>query len=251
MSGIVYSKMVNCPMTSLYPADPLRRMLILDLDGVLVDTEPLHFECWNEAFRQLLGFRLEGGHTQLVGLTLDEIYELWMRSCPDSTRQLDTGLRERLLARKTELFLSLGVGRLAPLPGSVELVRAARDAGWYTALASRSKRLRLHRTLELAAVPALFDVVLGSEDVVDPVTDRKIHSRAAEMFGIDPARCWVVEDSLSGIIDALAAGIGMVIGLTTSLDRAALEGAGSHRVIDHLGEITLPALREGVAESTG
>jgi beta-phosphoglucomutase len=237
-------------MTSHLPNNPPRRMLIMDLDGVLVDTEPLNFECWNSAFEQILGFRIEGVHTQLVGLTLDEIYALWMRSCPDPDLRLDTTLRGRLLARKTELFLELGVDRLTPMPGSIELVRVAREGGWYTALASRSLRRRLHKTLEFAHIPALFDVMLGGEDIVDPDTDRKIHSRAAHVFGIAPADCLVVEDSISGIIDALAAGIGTVIGLTTSLDRAALQTAGAHRVIDRLSDIHLPALREEAAPSS-
>src|SRR5689334_17358462 len=57
-----------------------RRMLILDFDGVLVDTEPIHFESWNRAFDELLGFQIDGDYRQLVGLTLDEIYHLWANS---------------------------------------------------------------------------------------------------------------------------------------------------------------------------
>ena len=56
---------------------------------------------------------------------------------------------------------------------------------------SRSLRMRLHRTLDIIHMPALFDLILGSEDAVDPTTDRKNHARAAHIFNIDPLACVV------------------------------------------------------------
>jgi beta-phosphoglucomutase-like phosphatase (HAD superfamily) len=211
-----------------------RRALILDCDGVLVDTEPVHFECWNLAFDELLGLRVPGDHTQLVGLTLDEIYRLWAGS-----QTLTDEARARVLARKTELFYTVGQGRLVPMPGSLGLIQRARSLGWYVSLVSRAYRLRLHRTLEMAGMPSAFDAVLGYEDAVDPATDQKNHARAAIMFSIDPANSLVVEDSLSGVRDARACGIGRVVGLTTSLSAAALREAGAHEVVNHLSEIQI------------
>jgi sugar-phosphatase len=208
-------------------------MLILDFDGVLVDSEPVNFASWNETFDELLGIRIEDDHRQLVGLSLDDVFRLW-RS-PD----LDDVMKARLLARKTELFFSIGAGRLAPMPGSVELIRRAQAEGWYVALASRARRRRLFRTLDVMGMPALFDVILGGEACIQPETDRKDHAKAARMFGIDPLACVVVEDSESGVRDALAAGIGRVIGLTTSLDARALRAAGAHEVVDDLGAVDL------------
>jgi HAD superfamily hydrolase (TIGR01509 family) len=214
----------------------VRRMLILDFDGVLVDTEPIHFESWNRAFEELVNLRVEGDYRQLVGLTLDEIFRHW-----GGSRDLNAELKTQLLARKTELFFTLGAGHLKPMPGSIDLLRNAHARGWYTAVASRSKRLRLMRTFDLVGMPALFDVVLGTEDVVDPQTDRKNHARAGALFGIDPAACVVVEDSVSGVADAATCGIGRVIGFAHTLERDALLAAGAHEVVENLGEIVLTA----------
>ena len=216
-----------------------RRMLILDFDGVLVDTEPIHFESWNQAFEELVNVRVEGDYRQLVGLTLDEIYRHWGSAHPKGALEFSAELKTQLLARKTELFFTLGAGQLKPMPGSIDLLRDAHSRGWYTEVASRSKRLRLLRTLDLVGMPALFDVVLGTEDVVDPQTDRKNHACAGKVFGIDPAACVVVEDSVSGVVDAAACGIGRVIGFAHALDRDALLGAGAHEVFENLGEIVL------------
>jgi len=127
-----------------------RRALILDFDGVLVDTEPVHFESWNQAFGELLGIRrLEGDYRQLVGLRLDEIFQLWTAGNGEIAVELHAEVKSKLLARKTELFFSIGATCLSPMPGSIDLLRRAHAHGWYTMVASRGKRLRLHRTLDL------------------------------------------------------------------------------------------------------
>jgi beta-phosphoglucomutase len=213
-----------------------RRCLILDFDGVLVDTEPLHFEGWQRSFDQLMGIRIEDNYHQLVGLSLEQIYQLWGGSKVDL---LTTDLRQQLLALKTETFLALASKQLEPMPGSIALLRRAQAAGWYTALVTRSLRMRLHKTLDIIHMPALFDLILGSEDAVDPSTDRKDHARAAHIFNIDPLACVVIEDSVSGIQDALDCGIGTVIGLTSSLDARVLLQAGAHKIVPHLDEVVL------------
>jgi sugar-phosphatase len=215
-----------------------RRGLFLDFDGVLVDSEPVHFESWNEAFGQLYGVRLESGRIPHFGLTLEEVYQLWLK---DSNIELTAEMKEQVLAHKTQLFYSIGAERLTPMPGSVELIRKVRSLGWYVAVVSRSRRLRLHGTLELMRIPTHFDLILGSEDAVDLHTDRKDYGRAASILGIDPADCVVIEDSATGVADALAAGIGRVIGLTTSLDAAVLVEAGAHQVVDHLDAVDIEA----------
>ena len=216
-----------------------RRMLILDFDGVLVDTEPVHFESWNRAFDELLGFQIEGDFRQLVGLTLDEIYRLWADSPAGKHITIQPEMKAALLTRKTELYFVIGADRLSPMPGSIDLLRQAHAQGWYTAIASRGVRLRLHRTLDLIHMPALFDAVLGLEDLVDPGTDRKNHARAGKLFGIEPAACVVVEDSASGVADAAACGIGRVIGFAHTIDRDVLLGAGAHEIITHLADVKL------------
>lgn len=221
-----------------------RRALILDFDGVIAHTEPVHFAAWKQAFGELHGLYIEGDYTQLTGLSLQDIYRLWLTANGRGNDHLSEAHKQALLARKTELFFELAAGHLHPLPGSLELIQRAVDAGWYAAVASRALRWRLHRNLELIGMPALFTVVLGSEDVVDSVTDRKVHSRIAHMLDLDPAACVVIEDSASGVADAVDCGIGRVIGLTSSLDAAVLWQARAHEVVDQLDEVQLATALE-------
>ncbi|MBV7327606.1 HAD family phosphatase [Chloroflexi bacterium TSY] len=219
-----------------------KRALILDFDGVVVDTEKLHFDCWNLAFDELLGLQLEGSHQQLVGLSLDAIYQRWLQlgKLQDGSQvppTLSASMQEQLLERKTELYFELGQNLLEPMPGLTPLIRHVQSLGWYVTIASRSRRMRLLRTIEMVGLPPLFDLIMGYEDVADLQTDRKVHTRTITCFGIEPAACVVIEDSVSGIQDALNCGVGFVVGLTTSLIRKTLFTAGAHAVIDHLDEV--------------
>lgn len=218
------------------PSDETRRALILDFDGVLVDSEPLHQESWRLAFEQLLARPITDGPVDEIGHSIDAIFARWSGALG---LEFSAEQREAILARKTAIFYALGADRLRPIPGSIALIRRAQARGWYVAIVSRARRLRLHGTLAIMQMPALFDLVLGSEDGVDPLSDRKDYARAARVFAIDPARCVVVEDSASGVADARAAGIGRVIGLTTTLDAATLCAAGAHQVVDHLDAVEL------------
>lgn len=210
-----------------------RKMLILDFDGVVTDTEPLNYAAWAAMFAQEMGITRPDDHTPLVGLTLNEIFLLWLPELPDVAEQ------ERLLALKNGLFFDLVARGLEPLPGCVDLVRRAIAGGAYTAIVSRSRRVRLLRTLEAIRFPAIFDMVLGYEDGANLTTDRKNHARAAEIYGIDPADCVVIEDSVQGVRDALDCGIGRVIGYTSSLPADTLTGAGAHQVVADLNAVAL------------
>ena len=217
-----------------------RRVLILDFDGVVVDTERVHFESWKAALAETVGASLSGDYRQIVGLSLDELYAMWIDKGVVQPEMLDSATKDLLLARKTDFFFEIGADQLTPVAGAAELVRRAQDQGWYVAIASRGRRIRLLRTLEIARVPAIFELVLCSEDIVDRTTDRKVHSRAAHALGAEPEDCVVVEDSLAGVVDARDSGTGWVVGLTTSSSAPDLYAAGADEVVESLNEITLP-----------
>lgn len=148
-------------------SDNVRRCLILDFDGVLVDTEPLHFAGWQQAFDTLMGIRIEDNYHLLVGLSLEQIYQLWAGSKFDL---LTPDLRQQLLALKNRNLPQAGRRRASNRwPEALSYYGARAGPVGIQALVTRSLRMRLHRTLDIIRMPALFDVILGSEDAVDPL----------------------------------------------------------------------------------
>ncbi|MEM7128137.1 MAG: HAD family phosphatase [Chloroflexota bacterium] len=213
-------------------ARPQRRALILDFDGVIVETEKLHFDCWNAAFVEQFDIQLDGSYRQIVGLSLRDIYGLWCNATDGAPLVLTSSVEQALLDRKTELYYELGDEILEPVPGIIELIQWAHGQGWYVTIASRARRVRLLRTLEMLKMPVYFDLIMGTEDVVDPHTEQKVHTKTLTPFDIQPTHAIVIEDSASGVRNAKACHAGCVIGLTTSLKRDTLLAVGADHVVD-------------------
>ena len=200
-------------MTTASTSSSVRQALILDFDGVIVETEKLHFDCWNAAFQERFGIYLPGSFEQIVGLSIQEIYTLWSHASTDGSLHLTAEAEKELLARKTELYYEIGTETLTPIPGIVPVIKWARQHDWYVTIASRARRTRLLRTLDVLKLPVYFDLIMGTEDVVDPISDQKVHIRTVRPFDIHPANSVVIEDSASGVRSAKACATGMVIGL--------------------------------------
>ncbi|MFJ9558582.1 HAD family hydrolase [Streptomyces fuscichromogenes] len=172
---------------------------MFDLDGTLVDTEPLLHDALSAELgaagvpaaairpEELRGRGVAENLTRLGGLT---------RS-PMSAAELYARVSGRLLDR-----LRLGV---APLPGAAGLLGALRRAGVPCALVSSS-----YRAMVDAVLPSLgraeFAVTLAGDEVRHPKPDPEPYRTAAARLGVAPGRCVVVEDSSAGLRAGLAAG---------------------------------------------
>jgi HAD superfamily hydrolase (TIGR01509 family) len=183
------------------PEPPPLRAVILDFDGLILDTESPVFELWRDTFRRhghdlgldlwqhalgtFGGFDPAGHLARLTGLPLD---------C-EALRQ---DVRERNLRRCEEQAL---------LPGIVELLGEARRLRLGTAVASSSTRAWVEGWLDRHGITASFDAVCGRDDVrqVKPAPD--LFLLAAERIGAQPRSCLVFEDSPNGVRAARAAGM--------------------------------------------
>lgn len=206
-------------------------LLIFDFDGVLADTEDLHFA----AFAAALG-------SEGVDLRRDTYYRRYL-GLPDEasieTALVDAGrapspsaLRHLLERKRREYARRAPQARL--YPGVAELLRELR-LRHLLAVASGAYREEIAVVLERAGVGELFSAVVSAEDVSrgKPAPEpflcalEAVNRAAARSLG--PARCVVIEDAPLGVQAARAAGM-RCIAVTTSHDRAALAAADA--VID-------------------
>lgn len=198
--------------------------VLFDFDGVLADTEPLHFRCWSEV---LSGFGVE--------LPWDYYAANCIGTSEHDTLQAFTTLAEPPIVfdalwaqypRKKELFRGLIAEGVPMEPGVRELV--AELAGKYRlAVVSSSNRREVEPALEVTGVRGYFEaLVCGSEVArLKPAPDPYL--RAAELLG--SLRPLVVEDSAAGVASAVAAGFEFVriasVGELVAAVRARLETA--------------------------
>jgi HAD superfamily hydrolase (TIGR01509 family) len=177
------------------------RAVILDFDGLIVDTETPIFESWRAVYaRRGQELRIEEWQ-----------HALGTHGGFDPFAHLDALLGERLaydtLQEEVQALNRAACDAQPLLPGVEALMHAARQLELGTAVASSSTRGWVEGWLSRHGIRELFDVLCGREDVamVKPAPD--LFLLAAERLGVAPGGCVVFEDSPNGMRAARAAGM--------------------------------------------
>ena len=173
--------------------------VIFDMDGVLLDSEPLH----EDVTRSLLaecGVTTVSGLTY-VGLTTRESFTLICRelALPHDPAELDTRYTARVIPLLRE--------RATPLPGVPDVPRALKARGLRLAVGSSSRLEVIEATLDGLGVRALFDAVVSAADMPRGKPAPDVFLEAARRLGVAPEACVVIEDSERGVQAACAAGM--------------------------------------------
>jgi len=174
---------------------------IFDLDGTLVDTMPLHYRAWDEAMRRVglaapldeeLFYSLGGVPTRRVAELIAAHYGL----------SIDP---HAVFEHKESLFRELQKDA-ALIEPVVEIARRV-AATHPVAVASGGPREIVHRSLDLAGLASLFQVVITPEDVQHGKPSPDMFLLAAGRMGVAPGMCLVFEDAEPGMRAAEAAGM--------------------------------------------
>jgi HAD superfamily hydrolase (TIGR01509 family) len=186
------------------PPDTLQAVLF-DMDGLLVDTEPLWFEVESSVMARLGGEWTAADQRALVGGSLPRtVGYLLDRASGPGTAATEAEVADWLLGGMADLLSSSDV---TPLPGALELVGAVRAAELPYALVTSSERVIVDAVLRaLARHGVAFDVIVSGADVRNPKPDPEPYQLAAQLVGADPACCVALEDSPNGVASAEAAG---------------------------------------------
>jgi HAD superfamily hydrolase (TIGR01509 family) len=177
--------------------------VIFDLDGVLVDSEPV----WEQVRRGLVAER--GGHwapdaqRKLMGMSTPE----WARYLSED---LGVGLPPAEVAALVTSRMAASYREHLPLlPGAVEAVRRM-AARWPLGLASSAPAALIETVLQSAGLRPDFRVTMSTEQVPRGKPAPDIYLAVADRLGVPPARCAAVEDSSNGLRSAAAAGLRVI-----------------------------------------
>jgi HAD superfamily hydrolase (TIGR01509 family) len=202
--------------------------VIFDLDGVIVDSEPLHKESFQRLFAELnLTSDLFNHWEQFIGRSDREALVEMLDG-----RMVAASIDE-LLDRKADLFLELLRVNEPLFPEIPELV-ADLESRYRLAIASGSLRSAIAAVLELRGLRRHFPVAVSVQDVARSKPAPDLYQSAAALLGVDPAACVVIEDSVAGVTAARAAGM-RVIGITNSTTPDRLHAAQA--VVRHYSEV--------------
>ena len=208
--------------------------VIFDMDGVLVDSEPLINAAAISMFREKGLVVQPEDFLPFVGAGED-------RYIGGVAEQHNFPLDLKEAKRRTyEIYLTLVPSKLKAFPGTLEFVHACREAGLLIAVASSADKIKVRANLDKIQLPMNFwDAVITGEDVTNKKPAPDIFLSAAKKLGMGPPECVVVEDAVNGVQAAKTAGMLCVaVAQTFPVDR--LRDADVVRA--RIADVSLPDL---------
>ncbi|HOA79917.1 MAG TPA: HAD family phosphatase [Defluviitaleaceae bacterium] len=175
---------------------------IFDMDGVIIDSQPIHFEVEWSALRSF-GINEEKEYLEKYAGMTD--YEMWELIKKEYTINEPTEkILEQQIKDKVKVVRELDI---QPIEGIKELIKNLSDKHIPIAVASSSPRALIEEILNKFAIYDYFDVVISGEEVNKGKPAPDIYLKAAKLMKVNPKECVVLEDTKHGVIAAKEAGM--------------------------------------------
>ncbi|MBD5137630.1 MAG: HAD family phosphatase [Lachnospiraceae bacterium] len=178
------------------------KAIIFDMDGVLIDSEPVHFEA-NKKIMKGFGHDLEYEYyKQFIGSTLTHMWQVLKE---------DYGIEDEIesLNKMSEQGSKDIIGKdgYIKIPGACELVEMFRKNKLRLAVASSSAPDIIDNVVSSLGIKQYFDILVSGMNVAHPKPAPDIFLNAAELLEVDSSECMVIEDSANGVNAARSAGM--------------------------------------------
>lgn len=202
--------------------------LLFDLDGVLVDSEGIYTEFWEDIDAIYPTGVKDFAHI-IKGSTLDRILGTYF------PKEQHPAILERLRRQEEEMVYRL-------FPGTLEYLVAMHECGWRVAIVTSSNMKKMDNLFR--QIPELrphIDVLVTDADVTRSKPDPQGYLIAAEKLGCRPENCIVFEDSISGLKAGRRAGA-IVVGVATTNSREDVAPIADY-VVDHTVDFNTDILK--------
>jgi sugar-phosphatase len=181
---------------------PRIRAVIFDMDGLLIDTEPLWRRVEIEVFGTVGLHLTEEQCLETMGVRVPEVVDLWYRRHPwrgptveEITRRIIQGVIDHVTASGE------------PKPGVFDALGMIHQAGLPIAIASSSSEEMIEAVVRRLGIGKYISAVCSAESEPEGKPHPAVYLRAAERLGVEPASCLAFEDSPNGVLSAKAAGM--------------------------------------------
>jgi HAD superfamily hydrolase (TIGR01509 family) len=193
--------------------------VLFDMDGVLIDSEEFICKAAIEMFREYGISVIEDDFKPFVGMGENK----YLGGVAEKYN-LEFNIKDAK-TRTYKIYESITEGQLDPLPGALEFIEYCRRKNLKLALATSADRIKMEINLKAMGLSAVsFNSTINGLEVERKKPFPDIYVKASESLGLKPDQCLVVEDAVSGVRAARAAGC-RCLAVTTSFNRKALSEA--------------------------
>ncbi len=215
--------------------------VIFDCDGILVDTEPIHYRAFQEVLEPLeLGFDYEHYMRAYIGFDDRDAFAEAFR---EKGKILDAHQLSGLMEAKNRVLQSIVTRGINSFPGVVTLIEELLRHNVPLAVASGALRDEVEAFTTTLSIRHAFRVIVAADDVARSKPDPETYLAAMEKMRIhggvadlEPSRCIAIEDTPAGIASARAAGL-CVMAVTNSFGAESLGEA--HQVVPSLTRVNI------------
>lgn len=186
------------------------KAVIFDMDGVMVDNNVFHKKAWLDFCDQ--------HHFKLTDSELEQyVYGRTNTAILNYLYKNSLNLQEisDFEEEKESLYRKLYLPHFQEVAGLTAFLKKLKNANFKLAIATSAYRKNIDYVLDKLPIRDLFDVIVDSSFVTEGKPNPQIYLKTAELLGINPKNCLVVEDSLSGVESGLRAGM-RVLGVSTT-----------------------------------
>lgn len=173
---------------------------IFDMDGVLIDSEPLWKIAMEQTFQEVGCNLTKKDFQKTVGMRIDEVVSYWYHHTGWQNVS-EKEVENRIVNRMIHLIEENG----KPLPGVVDTLNLLKAKGVKIGLATSSYAILIAAVLRTLDIQDAFHYVHSAEHEKYGKPHPAVYLTVAEKLGVNPKSCLVIEDSLSGIIAGKAA----------------------------------------------
>lgn len=179
--------------------------VIFDMDGVLIDSEPLWKAAEIKVFETIGIDFIKVGGEKTVGLRIDEVIDYWYEKYPWENKTKAQVVDEIML----EMVNGIQANG-EPMKGVIEVLGFFKSKGMKIGLASSSYQVLIDTSLEKLRIAHYFDVTLSAQNCTYGKPHPEVYIETAKLLKSEPQNCLVIEDSLNGVIAGKAAKMNVV-----------------------------------------
>jgi len=175
------------------------KAVIYDMDGVLVDSEPLWREAMVSAFAEVGISVTTAQCAETTGLRIDQVVAYRYQQTPWETKSLNDTV-DLILQKLVKLIHA----KAKPMIGALHSICFFKEKGFKVGLATSSASIIIDAVLDTLQIRELFEVVTSAEHLVYGKPHPEVYLNTALKLGVDPTACVAIEDSFNGLLSAKA-----------------------------------------------